>query len=240
MTVVEFFGCTFLAFGPPFAMFVFSIAQDPVRIIILIAAAFFWLLSLLSSSLWWFIVVPLRKELAFGLVFSVIFQEVFRFLIYRILRKAENGLRKITDDSATLIENKHILAYVSGLGFGIISGAFSLVNVVADAVGPGTMGLKSGSGDFFLASSAISLCFILLHTFWSVIFFHALDTNNKLHVCIVFLTHLLASGITLFNRYEIYSATIIPISLIVLSMAVLAFRTAGGSYANLKCAIRFQ
>jgi len=106
MTVVEFFGCTFLAFGPPFAMFVFSIAQDPVRIIILIAAAFFWLLSLLSSSLWWFIVVPLRKELAFGLVFSVIFQEVFRFLIYRILRKAENGLRKITDDSATLIEKQ--------------------------------------------------------------------------------------------------------------------------------------
>nr|CAI5844208.1 unnamed protein product [Callosobruchus analis] len=157
MTVCEFFGCTFLAFGPPFAMFVFTIASDPVRIIILIAAAFFWLLSLLLSSLLWFAVVPLRKELAFGLVFSVFCQEAFRYIIYKILRKAENGFKKISDDSATLIENKHILAYVSsGLGFGIMSGAFSLVNVVADAVGPGTMGLKSGNEMFFISSAAIT------------------------------------------------------------------------------------
>ena len=37
MTVMEFFGCTFIAFGPPFALFVFTIARDPLRIIVLIA-----------------------------------------------------------------------------------------------------------------------------------------------------------------------------------------------------------
>lgn len=74
MTVAEFFGCACLAFGTPLAMFTFTIAHDPIRIIILIAAAFFWLLSLLFSSILWFAVVPLRNQLAFGVVFSVIFQ----------------------------------------------------------------------------------------------------------------------------------------------------------------------
>lgn len=239
MTVTEFFGCAFLAFSPPFAMFVLTIAPDPVRVIILIAAAFFWLLSLLTSSFWWFIVVPLRKELAFGLVFSVIFQEIFRYLIYKILRKAENGLKKITDNSAALIENKHILAYVSGLGFGIISGAFSLVNVLADSLGPGTVGLNSGNEMFFLTSAVITLCFVLLHTLWGVIFFNALDTGNKLQLGYVFFSHLLASSLTLINRYQIYTATIVPLYGILLVTGVLAFKVAGGSIASLKSCITF-
>lgn len=237
MTAMEFFGCTFLAFGPPFAMFVFNVAHDPVRIIILIAAAFFWLVSLLLSSLLWFIVVPLRKDLLFGLFFSVFFQEAFRYLIYKILRKAETGLKKVTDNSTALIENKHILAYVSGLGFGIMSGAFSLVNIVADAIGPGTMGLKSGNEMFFLISSAISLCFILLHTFWGVIFFKACDVKNWLQVGFVITAHLVASLLTLLNKFEHYSACLVPLYSILFVTAFGAFKIAGGSYASLKSCI---
>jgi anterior pharynx defective protein 1 len=135
MTIMEFFGCTFLAFGPPLAMFAFTIARDPIRIIILIAGAFFWLLSFLISSILWFVIIPLQYKLVFGVVISVLLQEIFRFLIYKLLRKAESGLKKITDNAEEITSNKHILAYVAGLGFGIISGAFSLVNVLADAVG---------------------------------------------------------------------------------------------------------
>lgn len=133
MTLPELFGCTFIAFGPPFSLFVFTIAHDPVRIIILIAAAFFWLLSLLLSSLLWFAVVPLRDVLAIGVIYSVLFQEGFRYIIYRILRRTEQGLHAVAEDSR-VTENKHILAYVSGLGFGIISAMFALVNVLADMV----------------------------------------------------------------------------------------------------------
>ncbi|XP_030763120.1 gamma-secretase subunit Aph-1 [Sitophilus oryzae] len=240
MTVTEFFGCAFLAFGPPFAMFIFTIAQDPVRVIILIAASFFWLLSLLLSSLLWFAVVPLRQYLIFGLIFSVIFQEVFRYIIYKILRKAENGLKKITDDSATLIDNKHILAYVSGLGFAIISGAFSLVNILADAVGPATMGLKAGNEMFFLTSSATTLCFILLHTFWGVIFFNGFDTKNKLQIGYVLVSHLLASCLTLLNRYHVYSASLIPLYAIVVLTGLYAFKVAGGSYNSFKNCISLK
>lgn len=240
MTVLEFFGCTFLAFGPPLAMFIITIAHDPVRIIILIAAAFFWLLSLLVSSLWWFIVIPLRKELVFGLVFSIVFQEAFRYLTYTIIRKAENGLKKITDDSTQLIENKHILAYVSGMGFGIMSGLFSLVNIVADAIGPGTMGLKGGTELFFITSSATCLCFVLLHTFWSIIFFHALDTKNIVQLSYVVVSHLFASCITLLNKYQIYSATLVPLYVILLFTIIYAFKIAGGSVKSLKTTMKIN
>src|SRR5688572_7661529 len=49
-------------------------------------SAFFWLLSLLVSSLLWFAVVPLRDELAFAVPFAVIFQEIFRYLFYRMIK----------------------------------------------------------------------------------------------------------------------------------------------------------
>lgn len=40
----------------------------------------------------------------------------------------------MVSDNSRIVENKHILAYVSGLGFGIMSGAFALVNILADSV----------------------------------------------------------------------------------------------------------
>lgn len=74
MTLAEFFSCSLLAFGAPLVMFGFTIAHDPIRIIIMLVAAFGWLLAFLLSSLVWFAVVPLRTYLAFGMVFAVIFQ----------------------------------------------------------------------------------------------------------------------------------------------------------------------
>lgn len=51
-----------------------------------ICRSFFWLLSLLLSSIMWFIVAPWRDYLIFGVACSVIFQEAFRYLFYRLLR----------------------------------------------------------------------------------------------------------------------------------------------------------
>lgn len=39
MTLAVFFGCTFIAFGPALGLFLFTIARDPLRIIILIAGS---------------------------------------------------------------------------------------------------------------------------------------------------------------------------------------------------------
>lgn len=77
MTLPEFFGGAFLAFGPPLAMFTLTIAHDPIRIIILVAAAFLWLCALLLSALVWFIFVPLRDFTLFGMVISIAIQVSF-------------------------------------------------------------------------------------------------------------------------------------------------------------------
>ena len=41
---------------------------------------------------------------------------------------------------------------VSGLGFGLTSGAFSLVNILADMTGPGTIGLYGHHEMLFITS----------------------------------------------------------------------------------------
>jgi len=240
MTVMEFFGCALISFGAPFAMFVVSIAKDPIRIIILISAAFFWLLALLLSSILWFVVVPLRSYLIFGLVFSVFFQETFRYIFYRILRNAESGLQMVSEvgvQGPISTINRVSLAYVAGLGFGIISGAFSIVNVLADAVGPGTVGIRGDSSNFFLASALTTLAFILLHTAWGVIFFQALDAKNFYLVGYVVVSHLTVSCISLVNQTQLYVISLVPTYAVAVLSAFIAFKVAGGTGAGFKSAL---
>ncbi|XP_010183786.1 PREDICTED: gamma-secretase subunit Aph-1b-like, partial [Mesitornis unicolor] len=94
MTPAIFFWCTFIAFKLALGLFLFTIAYDLLHIIILVSGAFFWLMSLLFSSLIWFIAIKasdpqdelLQKGLLiFGMMFSVLLQEAFRFLYYRLL-----------------------------------------------------------------------------------------------------------------------------------------------------------
>lgn len=237
MTVPAFFGCLLTAYGPAMALFFVTVAKDPVRIIILILSAFFWLLSLLLSSIWWFAVVPLRDELAFGLVFSVIFQEAFRFFIYLLLRKADAWLKKLTESEQTqMFHNRHILAYVVGLGFGMMSGAFSLANVLADSLGPGTVGFGGESANFFMISATYCSVMILLNTLWGVITFDAYDRKYWLGIAYVWATHILVSCLSLLNRGGLYGASVAPAFLVLLATAALAFRTVGGQVSGLvKC-----
>jgi len=238
MTVTAFFGCALTAYGPALAMFVLTIAHDPVRVIILILSAFFWLLSLLLSSLLWFAVIPLKETLAFGLVFSVLFQETFRVLIYILLRKADAFMKKLTENEETKIfANRHILSYVVGLGFGMMSGIFSLINVLADSVGPGTVGLMNSTPkDFFMVSAVLCLCSIFLNTFWGVIAFDALDRKKWVNLAAVWVSHLAVSCLTLLNQtpsITTYAATVIPIILVTIATTIFSFFVAGGTKSSI-------
>lgn len=232
MTLAEFFSCSLLAFGPPLVMFAFTIANDPIRIIIMIAAAFGWLVSFLLSSLIWYAVVPLRSYLAFGMVFAIIIQEGFRYGMYVLLRGTEAGL-KVISENQEVGNNKLEMAYVSGLGFGTMSGAFALVNVLADSLGPGSLGLYSGTEYFFVTSAAMTLCMTLLNTFWSVIFFSGLDNKNYLKILWVVGSHFFVSGLSLLNKKELYIVTILPSYIVLIITAVIAFRCAGGTKQGL-------
>ena len=185
------------------------------------------------SSIVWSIVVPLRDDLAFGVTFAVLFQEVFRYLFYRLLRSAEAGLQKVSEVGVTGVItplNRLSLAYVAGLGFGMMSGAFSLVNVLADAYGPGTVGIQGDPSDFFIVSAFTTLAFILLHTFWGVIFFQSLDERRWIMVGYVVLSHLAVSYITLVNQKHLYAVSLTLIYVILIVSGLKAYVCAGGTF----------
>lgn len=244
MTAFTFFGCALTAYGPALSLFLLTIASDPVKIIILILSAFFWLLSLLCSSILWKIVGSFTDQIVIGLVFSVVFQETFRFLIYLLLRKADAYLKKLTENEETQIfANKHILAYVVGLGFGLMSGAFSLVNVLAASLGPGTLGFHGEPHNFFIVSAIMTLCMILLNTAWGVIFFASLDSRTYWQTAYVCCSHMLVSCLSLLNSMEsgrLYPASLVPSYLVLVLTVLLAAKVAGGSTAGLKAAFLGQ
>jgi len=238
MTLVSFFGCTFIAFGPAFSMFVLTVASDAQQVIVLISSAFFWLVSLLTSSILWTVVSPLKHYLAFSLVFSVLFQELFRFFFWILLRRAEEGLQIMTNSHSPL--RKIHFHYVSGLGFGLMSGLFAMVNILAEISGPGTIGLAGDDPHFVVVSAFLTNCIILLHTFWGVIFFNGLDRKKWSYVCVVVLSHLLVSALTLFNKHHITWPALTVGHAVLAITAVWSFFNVGGSVDNLKRSMKLS
>ncbi|XP_065276244.1 gamma-secretase subunit APH-1A isoform X2 [Emys orbicularis] len=168
MGATVFFGCTFVAFGPAFSLFLLTVAGDPLRVIILVAGRRF---DLPTSS-------------------------------YSI----------------------------SGLSFGIISGVFSVINILADSIGPGIVGIHGDSPYYFITSAFLTMAVVFLHTFWGVIFFDACERRRYWSLALVVASHLITSGLTFLNPW--YQASLIPIYIITISMGVWAFFTAGGSLHN--------
>lgn len=120
---------------------------------------------------------------------------------------------------------------MSGLGFGIISGAFSLVNVLGDMTGPGTVGIKGDSQYFYLVSAMLSLCFILLHTCWSIIMYLSLTIypkkSIKLWSCLllVVFSHIFVSCLSLANdskREKSYVYTVLLSYIVLILNAVVS------------------
>lgn len=240
MSLGVFFGCTFIAFGPALALFVLTVAADPVRVIILIAGSFFWLVSLLVSSLVWFVVsvvtdrsnVQLQQELlTLGVFLSVCLQELSRFGYYCLLSRAERGLASISMDGQPPITT-HQMAYAAGLGYGLVSGAFSVVNTLAQAAGPGTVGIHGDSQYYFLSSAFMTMALVLLHTFWGLVFFHGCEKRRWVAVSLVVASHFLVSGLTLLSPLMTCG---LPVAYtVLLVMAVWAFYASGGSLHSLK------
>ncbi|CAI9543477.1 unnamed protein product [Staurois parvus] len=169
MGAAVFFGCTFVAFGPALSLFILTIARDPLRVIILVAGSFFWLVSVLLSSLIWFISVQVSNKndsslqyglLIFGAAISVLLQEVFRYAYYRLLKLPTPvpSLKQniSTDNNGTFLFSPT----VSGFSFGIISGVFSVINILADAVGPGIVGVHGDSQYYFLTSAFLTMAIV--------------------------------------------------------------------------------
>lgn len=99
MTVLEFWGCALITFGPAIAMFSLTVAHDPIKIILLISSCFFWLLSFLLVAICWAIISTFCDYLIIGAYLAVLSQEGFRYLFHLATKKAQVYLAKIMNDA---------------------------------------------------------------------------------------------------------------------------------------------
>ena len=129
--------------------------------------------------------------------------------------------------------HRHARAFVCGFGFGIMSGAFALVNLLSEMSGPGTVGIHGEPSNFFLVSTAQTLCMILLHVAWGMIVFDGLEEKRWTLPIGVLVSHTLVSGLTLLHA-EHASWLVLLVSYICLAVSsLIAFWLAGGTLRKL-------
>ncbi|PIO14368.1 hypothetical protein AB205_0127320, partial [Aquarana catesbeiana] len=130
--------------------------------------SFFWLVSVLLSSLIWFISVQVSNKNDSSLQYGLL---IFGAAISVLLQEAFR------------------YAY-----YRLLNGVFSVINILADAVGPGIVGVHGDSQYYFLTSAFLTMAIVFLHTFWGIIFFAACEKRKPLHIVGVVLCHLITSG----------------------------------------------
>lgn len=99
MTVLEFWGCALITFGPALAMFSLTVAQDPIKVILLISSSFFWLMSFLLVAMCWAVISLFCDYLIIGALLAVLSQETFRYLFHIVTKKARLYLTKMIGES---------------------------------------------------------------------------------------------------------------------------------------------
>lgn len=99
MTVLEFWGCALITFGPALAMFSLTVAQDPIKVILLISSSFFWLMSFLLVAMSWAVISLFCDYLIVGAILAVLSQETFRYIFHIVTKKAQLYLTKMIGES---------------------------------------------------------------------------------------------------------------------------------------------
>ncbi|KAI6208299.1 hypothetical protein M3Y96_00100500 [Aphelenchoides besseyi] len=146
MTALFAISCFAIAFTPALAIFVKIVAKDPLRVILFFLGAFFWLLSVLISGLFaW----PFSANILPIIFISALIQEAARVGCFSLLHRAQKDLEKVAANGVEVsslrlsFASRHVLAVVCGLGIGVISALFILVNVLADYSSEGVVGLPA-------------------------------------------------------------------------------------------------
>lgn len=230
-------GTMFLAFAVPLSVFFWVVRKSPKLVIVMTTSSFVWLLAALATSIVWVAVPPLKGELWWAVLWGVLFQEVGRWLMWRLLKKAESGLNSLAADGEVKITREK-QALTAGLGYGLMSTVMQFTSVLDSATGPGTLparGCKSMS--LFVISAIITSMLCALHILWSVIFNRAMEekTLRGTHlgladwkIFFVVLSHAGFSFLTLNNEAEgSCAATMIPQAALLILTAIFTWGMLG-------------
>lgn len=242
MTQLTLWGCLFIIFSMPLAVTYFNARQSPKLVIMIVSGAFMWLLAALATSILWVAVLPLQSDFWFPVLVSVPLQELFRWLWWKLLLKAEKGLKTLSPDDTGVRITRDRIALVSGLGFGIMSGVLQTANMLDIMSGPGMIPSRGCSDqNLFVISSVIAGMLIILHMMWGIIAFKGWHTCADMRksakfdwrVLYVIITHYTVALLTLNNdAHGSCAATIVPIALILILSTFVAYKVSGLKIAS--------
>ncbi|EDQ89497.1 uncharacterized protein MONBRDRAFT_32302 [Monosiga brevicollis MX1] len=237
MTQMSLWGNIFIIYSAPLALFWFNVRKSSKLVIILISSAFLWLVAALLTAVVWVAVPPLKDDYWFALIASVLLQELFRYLWWRLLRRTEHDLSILSPDGDVVITREK-LAMVSGLGYGLMSSTMMTCNLLDIMSGPGILAARGCTDhSHFTISSTTAAMIGLTHVFWGIIAFSGWDirrarrgawSSGDLRVLYVFFTHLFVSLLTLNNEHRgTCAGTMVPIALVMIASGIFAWFAAG-------------
>ncbi|KAI8363132.1 gamma-secretase subunit Aph-1 [Mortierella sp. GBAus27b] len=211
MTLQTFFGCALTAYGPCLAIFFGSIAPNAQLVILMVSSAFFWLISLLLASAIWFMAKNSQQTYTSTIIYTVLLQELFRWLLYILINRAEKGLNMVAKHPKSKF-NRSGYAFAAGLGFGLMFGVISYITLLVQSLGPGVLMCESCPNVSLYFISAITTCiFILHHCLWMMISFAGFTQRSYVRILWVVVTHYGASYMTLLNTSSVSSGCVFAI-----------------------------
>ncbi|KAI8818601.1 gamma-secretase subunit Aph-1 [Fimicolochytrium jonesii] len=220
MTLISFFGNGFTAYGPALAVFFLYIAKNAQLVLLLMTSAFFWLVSILISSVFWYLIKAMQDVPAATIFVSVTWQEIWRYLFFIMMSKAEPGLNSTsrTPDSRF---NRTRHAFATGLGFGLMSGLTLYLTQLAESSGPAILPCSSCPGaDVFFIGAVTTNLFIFLHTAWNMIAFEGWYKQRWLPFAFVLFSHYAASYGTLLIPSDVHNGCLISIALCIVLLVI--------------------
>ncbi|KAI8081888.1 gamma-secretase subunit Aph-1 [Gilbertella persicaria] len=203
MSLLTFFGCLFLAYGPILSIFFLYIAPNAQYVLLMVSSAFFCLISLLLSSVIWYLAKSTQQLHFVSIGYSVAIQELFRWSFYLLLSRAEHGLNTVSAHPKSPF-NRHAFSFVSGYGYALMSALVGYISLLVESIGPGVMMCPScpGATLYFISAITTSL-FSLMHMAWMMVSFDGFSELPKirgwLKVIWVILSHYGASFATTLN-----------------------------------------
>eukprot|EP01114_Cavostelium_apophysatum_P019378 TRINITY_DN6230_c0_g1_i1.p1 TRINITY_DN6230_c0_g1~~TRINITY_DN6230_c0_g1_i1.p1 ORF type:complete len:240 (-),score=25.49 TRINITY_DN6230_c0_g1_i1:50-769(-) len=218
MGYLMFFGCLLLAYSPAIAIFIQILSTNARLIILSIGSSFFWLLAILLASIWWTVIPPLRHIYFWTIIWTILFQELMRFVFFKLYSKAERGFvqsSKTQTRKLTTHPDNFKAALAFGLGSGVTHSLVTYVSVLWEALGPGTYYTAAcPSVSLFLLNAIFSFCFITFHMLWSVVAYDGYRVRDWKKMGAVVLCHVAASYLTLLNGVSCIAGIILVILLL--------------------------
>ncbi|CAL8095748.1 unnamed protein product [Calicophoron daubneyi] len=123
----------------------------------------------------------------------------FEFAI-PVNRRSSDLLRPVQGGLGGILSHQ-IVAYVAGLGFGVMSCVVELLRLLHESYGPGIHFDNLESKFFFVVAAFQAMCLSMMQIFWSLVLFAAFEMRAYVQLISVYVVHLAISCLSLLNTF---------------------------------------